>query len=492
MKIKLAFFVFLFSLGFSKAQDKALRELEMELRHDIEDEHILLPIDSTELILMNLQIRSFSRKGVIVLTRLNQNLEKEWKFEFEINKYYQIVKYYLDKESLHILLQEEDKKAISVLKVNVRTGEYLVFETALLTNMDIRFFGHLDNKYILGGEYNDRPVAEIHKIIDKTAKVFPQIYGSRQEISSLEIDGPLIYFFLKEGRKCQMTSYMYDSDGKLIEKTNLGDNKNVILNVKLLKVPDGQSFFTGNYANYCSEFSTGFFVFTKTEMKKIHFYPFNTFNNYYAHLPEKRQERLKNRIKNRNSKGKANVTRARVNLQEPILVKDEILMLAEIYYPEYKNNVFSSRSLFRLGENYTSPKEFNNYRYSNAVICTFDSTGKLTWDYSISMEGLESNVLSQKAHLTFQNENMLFAYPKESKILLKTLRKNDKPIDVPTVDLKKEQSAYISDIKVDLFYWYGAHFVSYGYKTARIPGGFDQKEFFYIRKLDFPATEEKK
>jgi hypothetical protein len=490
---KIIFFFTCFLLLSSSiyAQEKHVQEIEYELSNEIEDEHILLPIDSTNLILMNLKIRSFSRKGIVEIKRLNQNLNEEWNSIFEISKEFQIVKYFLDEENLHILLKENDEKKISVLKVNIKTGEYLVFDSALLTNMDVSFFGHLNHKYILAGEYNDRPVAEIHKVIDKTAKVFPQIYGNRQEISSLEIYNSRIYFFVKEKNRCQMMTFVYDTDAKLIEKALIGDKNNVILNVKLVKTPSKSAFFTGNYATFCSEFSTGFFIFKQSNLTDIHFYPFNAFNNYYAHLPEKKQLRLKQRIQQRNVKGKMNVTRARVNLQEPRLINNEIVMLAEIYYPEYKSNVFTSRSLLRLGENYASQKEFNNYRYSNAVICTFDSTSKLTWDYSISMDGLESNVLSQKAHLTYENDLILFAYPKESKIFLKTLKKNEKPVEVPTLNLKKEQNTNISDIKVDLFYWYGKHFVSYGYKTARMGGELLQKEFFYIRKLDFPVEDQK-
>ncbi len=489
--MKKIFFVLCIVLGFgsANAQQKPIQEIEMELRNDIEDEHILLPIDSTNLLLVNLKTKSFSRKSSILLKRFDEDLKNIWTNEFEINKDYEIVKYYLDQEYLHILLKEKSEKAISVLKVNHKNGEILVFESALLTNSEISFFGHVQNKYIFGGEYNDKPVAEIHRIIDKSAKIFPQIYSNHQEISSLEIDDEHIYFFVKDQKKCNMYSYKFDIDGKLISKNLLGDKNKVVLNVKMVKNTSQKTFFTGNYATYCSEFSTGFFIFNKNEIEKIHFYPFNDFNNYYAHLPEKRQDRLKNRIKNRKQKGKENATRARVNVQEPRLIQNEIVMLAEIYYPEYKNNVFSSRSLLRLGENFTSPKEFNNYRYSNAVICTFDSLGKLTWDYSIGMSGLESSVLSQKAHLTFENDRMLFAYPKESNILLKSLKKNDKPIEKPTVNLKRESSGNVSDIKVDMFYWFGKHFVSYGYKTARIGSELMQTEFFYIRKLDFPEEE---
>ena len=481
--------IFIAAFFQTKAQEKPIQEIEMELRADIEDEHILLPIDSTQLLLMNLKTKAFSRKSSIAFQRLDEDLKIIWTSEFEIAKNYEIVKYYLDSDFLHVLLKENDEKEISVLKINVKSGEFLVFESSLLTNSEISFFGHVQNKYIFAGEYNDKPVAEIHKIIDKTAKIVPQIYGNHQEISSLEIDNMDIYFFVKDQKKCQMTSFKFDIDGKLIAKNPIGDKNKVILNVKMVKNTSQNSYFTGNYATYCSEFSTGFYIFNKNVLEKIHYYPFNDFNNYYAHLPEKRQERLKSRIQNRKTKGKQNVTRARVNVQEPRLIQNEIVMLAEIYYPEYKNNAFSSRSLLRLGENFTSPKEFNNYRYSNAVICTFDSLGKLTWDYSISMSGLESNALSQKAHLTFENDRLLFAYPKESKIVLKSLKKNDKPIEMPPVNIKREQTGNISDIKVDMFYWFGKHFVSYGYKTARIGTEFNQKEFFYIRKLDFPDEE---
>jgi hypothetical protein len=492
MKKLLFFFIFIFQMSLALAQEKAVQEVEYELSNEIDDEHILLPIDSTQLILMNLKVRSFSRKSIIEIKRLDQNLKEEWTTIFEITKNFQIVKYFLDEENLHVLLKESDEKLISVLKVNVKTGEYLVFDSELLTNMEVTFFGHLNNKYILAGEYNDKPVAEIHKVIDKTAKVFPQIYGSRQEISSLEIENDRIYFFVKEKNKCQMMAFVYDIDAKLIEKALIGNKNNVVLNVKMVKTPAKNAFFTGNYATFCSEFSTGFFVFNQQNLADIHYYPFNSFNNYYAHLPEKKQLRLKQRIQQRKVKGKMNVTRARVNLQEPRLYNNEIVMLAEIYYPEYKSNVFTSRSLLRLGENFSTQKEFNNYRYSNAVICTFDSTNKLTWDYSISMSGLESNVLSQKAHLTFENDLIYFAFPKDSEIYLKTLKKNEKPVEVPTLNLKKDQSNNVSDIKVDMFYWYGKHFVSYGYKTARMGGEMLQKEFFYIRKLDFPNPEIKK
>lgn len=485
---KISILIFFMFLGYwAQAQLIEKKELEFEVSASLSTDDLnLIPLDTLGFLVLNNQDDFMGRNTQIKLFKYNTELEKSWELTNKIADDFKLYKYYTNREFIYLLFISKDDKKFNVIKVEIASGEYSVYESEFLTKMSIDFFAEIDNRYLITGEYNDKPVAELHKVFDKSAKVLPQVFSKNVKINALEIDQNLIYLMLKEDISCQFSMMVFNSDGKLQYTKKLGDKKKMILNAKILKNTGANTLLVGNYSDYCTDFSSGFYISDLRDSTQIKYYAFADLKNNLSHLSKKRQAYIQKRTNLKKLKGKSINRRFRVNLQEPLLLNDEIMIVAEVYFAEYKNNVYTSRpSLSHYSDNFSVKNEYNNYRYTNAILCLFDKKGNLKWDYSLNLGSLETETMSKKVQVSVKDDEIIAVYPKEDLLKLSTIKKGEEAkTGIPT-SFKDKKDGNITDVTVDLFSWYDNNFLAYGYKTARLNGDFMSKDFFFVKKLSY-------
>ena len=491
MKYFLTFF-FILSFSFAQAQLVESTELEIPLDENVEDDFSVIPLDTSGVLLMNHQASLFGKKSKLILIKVDKNLKEVWRNTIEVSSDYQLVKYYLGRNSFYCLLKELDSQKIKIIKLNFEYGDAIITECKMLTNMEVEFFAAIDNKVVISGVYNDKPVAELVRLFDRTSKVLPHVYSNNLKIISLEINdfSKEIYLMLKDENKCKFLVTVFDYEGKLTLNKYVGEKNRVILNSKILKISDSNIYLAGNFSENCTEFSSGFYFAPFSNLDKIQYFKFSELQNFYTNLSLKKQEKIKNKLKNKKEKGKEPKLRYRLNLQQPIITDDEVLLAAEVYYPEYKNSsVYTRSSLIHLGENYRTIRDFNNYQFSQGLVCTFDFLGNKTWDYSIDLNSLESEVLSDKMQATHTADGILIAYPKNDQIFMKLVSKNNPMVEFEALNIVDKSKEMVSDVSVELFSWYKKTFLAFGYKRGRLHGDISGQQFFYIKKLTYQTPE---
>jgi hypothetical protein len=170
------------------------------------------------------------------------------------------------------------------------------------------------------------------------------------------------------------------------------------------------------------------------------------------------------------------------------------MLLAEVYFPEYKSNTYiSSRTpSINTYDNGITRREATNFRYTHAIMMSFDFEGKKTWDYSIDLKNLASESLLDKVQANHVGDKVLVAYPKEETIQLKWIKKGHKAEPLAPLDLKKTNASKLSEISVEMISWFPQTFLVFGYKKTNALYGGESGEFFYMKKMEIKQPEEEK
>ncbi|AWW00515.1 hypothetical protein [Arcticibacterium luteifluviistationis] len=464
------------------------KRIELELKDAENDEFNVISFGDKGILLLNSRANNFGRKLDINFTKYDTTLSQVWTNSYQPSLLFKLVKYYESESYLYCLFREEEKENITILRLDIATGDYVISESRLLTTMDIDLFSVLKSKALIGGRYNDRPVVEMINLFANTAKVLPEIHSNNVKLNNIQVNEAegLVYVLLKNSRNCKLFLKVYDYDGKIIGSKTLGEKNKLPLNGRLIQIPNGDYVLAGNYADNCSDYSVGFYTHSLTREEDTKYYDFVDLDNFLSYMPKKRQNRLKTRIKKKNLKGKDFKLRQRLILQDPTENPEGMTIMAEVFYPEYKNYVSNFNSVgrnYRWGDNnyYT----YNNFRYTHALILNFDKNGKLIWDSSISLKDLESRTLDHKVQFSVIGDKYILAYPDEGTIKTSIIDRNSETVEELPLELSDENQRVIDTYQSELSAWYGHNFIAYGIQSVRKNTTAYSKHVFYLSKLTY-------
>lgn len=464
------------------------KRVEIELKDSENDGFNIISFGDKGVLLLNSKSDNFGRREEINFVKYDTSLSQVWFNTYKPGLLFKLVKYFESPNYLYCLFREEDEENITILRLDIATGDYVITESKLLTAMDIDLFSVLKSKALIGGKYNDRPVVEMVNLFANTAKVLPEIHSNSLKLNNIEVNDAegLIYVLLKNSRNCKLFLKVYDYDGKIIGSKTMGEKNKLPLNGRLIQIPNGDYILAGNYADNCSDYSVGFYTHSLSREEETKYYDFVDLENFLSYMPEKRQKRLKSRIRKKNLKGKDFKLRQRLILQDPTESPEGMTMMAEVFYPEYKNYISNYNSVGRNyrwgGNNYYT---YNNFRYTHALILNFDKSGKLIWDNSISLKDLESRTLDHKVQFSVVGEKYVIAYPDEGIIKTSIIDKNAETIEELPLELKDENQRILDTYQSELSAWFGHNFLAYGIQSVRQNSAINSKQVFYLSKLTY-------
>lgn len=466
------------------------KKVSIDVNSAEDDEFNVIPFEQNGLVVLNLKTNGFGRDLRLVFLKYDTDLNFEWQNTFAPGGIYKLIKYYETDDYLFCLLKEEDERKTLILRLDINTGDFVVTECDMLTRMDINIFVMVKSKALIGGNYNERPVIELINLFDQSAKVLPEVHANHIEINNIEVNpqNGNIYVLLKNTKNCKLFLKVYSYNGKVLSSSILGEKKRLPVNGKILTTPDGEYVLAGNYADNCSDYSVGFYTHPLTQEGKTKFYNFTELSNFLSYLPEKRQKRIQRRLKAKKLRGKDVKMRHRLLLHDPKRTSQGITMVAEVFYPEYKSSYnmlgLPVRNYRWLSNNY---ENFNSFKYTHALICTFDNDGELIWDNSIGLQDVEGRTLSEKIQLSEAQGKLLLAYPDEGIIKTSILRQGEKVESQIEIDLSElpQDFKVLDDVDSELASWYDHVFIAYGIQNIRKPGEVILKDIFYLTKLTY-------
>lgn len=476
-----------FSSNVTMAQVEENQRLEIPLNDYIDQNFDVYPLGTDGVVLVNSRSDMFGRYSSLQFTRMDTVFRMIWNRSFVPPEDYTFQKSWKNDQSLWQVYRKIDSQELLLLQLNLKSGDLVFTEAKLLTRMEIDFFRILGNKAFISGMFNDRPVVEMIHIFDKNAKVLPDLYANNLRVNAIEVDelDQLVHILVRDERKCIFYLKSYDYEGKQVINRTINQTRKVPITGKLLSLPDNRRVIVGNFAESCSNYSIGFYIHDIIQ-NKTQFTDFTELSNFFSYLPEKRQERVKARLESRQSRGVEVKIRHRILVHDILQRGDEWVLIAEIYYPEYKTPTALNGSfvqVHRVGREY-----YNNFKYSHTILCGFNGDGKLTWNNSFAMNNIESNELSKKVQVTTtQEENLLVAYPKDRFIRMLKLEDdhNFSELDVTQNQQKTNKGRIVDEYQLDLTSWYSNNFLTHGTVSIRNMQTMATRSYFYLNRLTY-------
>lgn len=437
--------------------------------------------------------------------RYDINLKQLWKTEFKQDiKFKYILSYDTDQYTYH-LFREYDTGVFQFLRIHLDEGTIETFEGSLVDQFDVRHFKVMGSQAYVGGYRHNRPVVMSFSFFDRSAKVLPGLYVNRMELNSLEIDEArhevnVLVHSVK--RHCKFSIRTYNYENKLLRTLDFDGAENSLISGKLLPINESESLLVGNYSTDCTPYSQGIYVTrihhgdsnsaSDTTAHSIQYIEFSQLQNFFNYLKPNRQQKLLARAQKKREEGKDYRFHYRLLVHDLQPTPDGLMLVAEVYYPQYRGNTLAYGGYMRGSDRY------EGYRYTHAFICGFSKQGQLLWDNCFPIKELLSKDLTEMVQVSQQGDRLVLAYPNDGEITTEVIQGNKVLKEREKFKLKTntENEKVTFSNKDNLMAWYGRHFLAFGFQKIALTRNYaNQREVFYLNKLTYsdetPDTDNK-
>lgn len=160
---------------------------------------------------------------------------------------------------------------------------------------------------------------------------------------------------------------------------------------------------------------------------------------------------------------------------------DEMILLAEAYYPEYHTEWYYDAYGMAHTRNI-----FDGYRFTHALAVAFDREAKVAWDESLEINGVKSYSRARRVEIIADGKNAGIVYNLDNELHYQTLSNGKAKENPATVTLpmlhKDDQLKSSEDGRIQK--WYGDYLLASGYQKIDHKSK-GNREVFYIFKIGF-------
>jgi hypothetical protein len=467
-------------------------------RNDIFD---VTPFGKMGLILSVRDDQMFSRgQRSWTFSRYDTTLREVWNKEFQINSVLLPLKSFHNHQYLYLLLSEPESLDISVFKLNAETGEGEMIEGTLIGGIEVSDFKVLENQAYIAGVVKNRPVVVAFSFFDRRPRILPGLFGQNTDINGLQVNEQnrtvSVIMYATYRSTCKLLVKTYSYQGKLLDEFTIRNEKDLgLVTGKISTLNNQERLLMGNYSVDCSPYSQGMYLakWKNDEREFIRYFKFADFKNFFNYMKPARQERVKNRIVRKREKGKEMRLRYRLHIHDIIETADQLILVAEAYYPLYRS--VSAGTLGNVRAFYND-RIFDGYQYTHAVVCGFDKNGNLLWDNSFEINDFVSFDLNEAVQVSVEKDRIVLAYPQDGHINTKVIKGN-------SILKNKENYKILTNFEHDkvtdskpakVAQWYDGYFLVWGHQTIsnhKDPGVKSEREVFYMNKIIYLKEDDK-
>jgi hypothetical protein len=459
-----------------------------------------------------------ANNGLLKIKKLDQSLNIVWDISTDLTDRTDFVEEFLDDKFLYLLLDTRDSDDLIVLKIS--TSFAATQKTIIKT---VKFFEA--NKFIaseevicVAGTVKDKPLLIVQ---ENNNNIMPKFISTELKGQSLLqslniIDNKIVASFLNKAKKKTEIIYReYNFNGK--QNNNLlisPDDDYDFKSAKFFQTKD-KKLLVGNYglnsSNRDDNGSQGIFILNVNDPKKIKYYSFDQFKNFFNFLNQKQQDRLSKQVKKRRNKGREYRFNYRLAINELIHSEDNLLISAEVVEPEFRNNTNNSQFLYNpfsiqpgiWGRQYLGPyntfnnpflwgyrqrssQAFDGYKYIEGLVIAINSAGELTWDNSVPYKNLKYYDLKPHLKLSTNGKNSIVSYAVDKKLQVDEFQANGEIIKNKEISKDEtEKAAKKRKAEFENFeHWYENYFINWGV-VKNTEQANNSKLVCFIQKIQF-------
>ncbi|MBL0303110.1 MAG: hypothetical protein IPQ23_15675 [Cytophagaceae bacterium] len=454
--------------------------------------------------------------GLLKIKRIDKDLNIVWDVDSELLSKESFMEEYYDGRFLYLLLDQRNSENFSVLKISASFAAIQKINIKTVANFELAHFKASEKGIVLGGSVKTEPFlifmeegSNIPKYVTANLKGEAQI----QSIDTFE-DKIMVTFLNKNKKKSQAIIREFNFSGKITNTTVIPNTeKYEFLSVKYFQ-NSSQKLILGNYGFGGTNLdgiksSQGIYVADLNNSNKIKYYSFENFKNIFAFLSEKQQERLKKQVEKKKDKGNEYIFNYRLQINEVIPDGENLLISAEVYMPEFRNNSLSSpyyggSTFYPSGlwgrqylSNYywmnspafwgyrnRSTQVFDGFKYLEGTVISLNSDGKINWDNSMLYKNVRYYQLKNHSKVSMAAVNPIVYYVSDDKFYVTEFDNTGskslfKEYDKTSLNLgtKSKKSEF-----ENLEHWYDNYFLNWGVQKDS-DNKLGYKQMCFIQKI---------
>ena len=300
----------------------------------------------------------------------------------------------------------------------------------------------------------------------------------------------------------------YDQRGKEEFKSQIDPSRT---NTRLIdglvyNIGEDARFIVGTYNNRpktktltigenLSNIAIGFYFteFQGRRQRKIHYYPFSEFENFWGDISKKSEERIKKNKAKAKKKGKSLSIGYRILPNKIVQRNGELVYIGEAYYPTYRTETYTTTTTTNgVTTTTTNTRQvFDGWRFTHGLVAGFSLEGDLKWEKSFTI-GTKSFSLTPKIKIfgDDQAEDLVMVYQEDNELKSQVLSGNNLKVKKESITItpSKEYEKLKGTYQQNIEHWYGNNFVTYGYqrvvdKDKRL--GKRRETIFYFNKISY-------
>lgn len=405
------------------------------------------------------------QKSKLVFIKLDTVLTELWQTEYTINSNAEYINHSYTNQFLYILFIKES--AYEIIQINALSGEtfslkgYLPYKSFVIEDFTV-----IDNFAYWGGSLPPSdgkvffrsavsfiffPLMFIPNFIPERTAFATQIdlnSGSSKEyafnykgFSTLtDIIKDTIeqksYFFLKNRSGKSNMLHLQDINSNGIRSKSISINplskKHQLLTGKFYVSKLGKKMIIGTYAKNNNSGAQGLYFSGMEDGKQsfIEYHSFTKFKKFFNYLSVNQRNRIEQKIENKKKSGKDLSLDYQLLIHDIIESNNTFKIVAEAYYATYRTEF---RTIWVYGRPVTQAYNvFDGWKYSHAIVVSFDSNGKLLWDDWISIPNTTSYFLDEKVKVNCNENITTLTLFQNGEFTIKNIDENniDKNLDI--------------------------------------------------------------
>ena len=281
------------------------------------------------------------------LIGVDTDLKEKWRQDIFANPGTYFKGYEYNEGSYYMLFgrREFRQEELTVFRIGAESNDTTTFKINTVFPIDLEFFEIMGNTIIFGGYAFYKPVIMLFNMNDKLPKVLPGVYNNFANILDLVPNEGLNIFSVVmtdrlPNKYNTITIKSYAADGTPIQDRtiNPGEGKS-LLGAASTSFLSGYQYIAGTYSQKKGEYSRGLYLARLRNgiQESIQFHNYGDLENFFVHMSDRREQRVKDRIKRRKASGKRIKFNYRLAIHNIIEQEDQYLMIGEAYYPRYRN-----------------------------------------------------------------------------------------------------------------------------------------------------------
>ncbi len=493
------------------------------------------------------KVITLGEEGVLLLSKVakatynikkyDADLNEVWSVNGELEENQSYVDFCRDGKDIYFLFSKYNSDLYQIIKVSTGIGLMQKFFFENVRKFEISEFKVFNAHAFLAGTIKEEPVLMSVDLQKMQPRILSGGLKGSATISSLDYDRKndllLVSYSVKKGKDSFMAVKKISMSGKIVEQLAVEPEEEYgLITGKLFNVADDSQLMIGNYGfrGYQSNgvpMSQGVYM-SKIEGEQAAFvkmHSFTDFKNFFNFLPPKQLEKMRKKIEKKKLKGNELKLNYRVLVHDIIKKDNQYILVAEVFYPEFRNMNMYGNPYYGYGSMFGSPfgyaynpiyamryarfyygglnswawnpwmysnyygsgnQQFDGFRFRHAIVAGFDASGELLWDNSFSFDNFKSMDLKEKVKVKLEDDKILLVYSNKGSLKSKVIQGNEVKEGEKTIKIDtSNESDRIKDTETDdIEFWYNDYFLAWGYQkiSNRAEGG---RNVFYLNKISF-------